>query len=153
MTTLTNNVHPAHEEILHRIRAQAIWPAQSTDDLLDIADRQAQLLRDLLPASVERLPARLAEVMPELVITYADDIPWSDTSFRRGEHWHIHVRATDPADVQALTVLHELKSIIDRSLHHDVTNARGGKRTALAQRFALQVLLRRRQGGEGVTHD
>jgi Zn-dependent peptidase ImmA (M78 family) len=53
---------------------------------------------------------------------------------------HIHIRASDPVDNQAFTVLHELKHIIDHPLRRRATEFSSVDWEALANHFAMRVL-------------
>jgi hypothetical protein len=94
----------------------------SVADAFGAAERQAHLLRDLLPGPVDQLPRRITDLIPTIRVAYVDDIPLPGISFWAHKQWHIHVCASDPLDVQQLTILHELKHIIDHPLRRQHPN-------------------------------
>ncbi len=75
------------------------------------------------------------------LVDYLDTLPAQGISFWTTGQWRIHVRTNDPADVQAFTVLHELKHIIDHPLRRGTTGSLGNLDwEAVADHFAARVL-------------
>lgn len=140
-TTHDGNTLAPPANALADLRARANQPPAAIADAFEVADQQAQLLRRLLPHPVEQLPTRLPELIPTIRVTYVDDIPVAGTSFWALRSWHIHVRASDPADVQVVTVLHELKHIIDHPLRRHYPDLFSDSEwEAMADHFAASVL-------------
>lgn len=145
MTTTPQDTTPTQDAgTLAALRALAVEPSQPITTMRRAADRQAQLLRQLLPlpAAADLLPAILTDLIPAISIDYARDIPVAGTSFWAHGHWHIHITANHPADRQILTVLHELKHIIDHPLRRQPNPLSDTDWEALANHFATRVLTR-----------
>lgn len=143
MTTSSENITLASDAaVLTTLRALTAGPPGSIADARDAADRQATHLRDLLPSASDQMAASLTGLVPSIVITSIDTMPVAGTSFWAGGHWHIHIRASDPTATQALTVLHQLKHIIDHPLRHQTTALSNVDWETLADRFAGRVLAR-----------
>lgn len=150
MTTTTNGAMPTPSVgTLADLRAVAVEPSQSTTSMFDAADCQAWLLWRLLPIPATRIPARLSELIPSVLIEYIDNLPVPGTAFWGNGHWQIHVRAGDPVDVQAFTVLHELKHIIDHPLRGQPNSLGNADWEVLADYFAGQVLAQEARSGCG----
>ena len=142
MTIRTDTIRVSGTGALAALRALAVDPSQPTADQLQAVDRQAQLLRDLLPEAIDQLPSSLTDLMPSILVEHIDDIPVAGIAFWGNDHWHIHIRAGDPANAQAFTMLHELKHIIDHPLRRRPNALRASDWEAIADRFAVQVLVR-----------
>jgi len=136
----TNSIAPiSRMGTLAALRSLASDSTDSMEDMLHAASRQARLLRDLLPNPVRQLPARLTSLIPSVLTERVADIPMAGMSFWANRQWHIHVRSTDPLDTQAVTVLHQLKHIIDHPLRRSVELSDAEWET-LADHFVQQVL-------------
>jgi len=141
MTTTPDDAIPTPSgRILADLRAVAVEPSLSTTSWFYAADRQVALLQPMLPIPATRLPAHLADLIPSILVEYIDNLPVPGTVFWGNDHWHIHVRAADPAEAQAFTVLHELKHIIDHPLRRQPNLPDNTDWEALADYFATQVL-------------
>ncbi|MDQ1039910.1 Zn-dependent peptidase ImmA (M78 family) [Streptomyces sp. V3I8] len=101
---------------LTALRALAHDSAHSMEDMLRTARAQAILLRSLLTASTYRIPDQLNTLIPSIRVEHVTDIPIAGVSFWARNHWHIHIRSSDPTEIQTATVLHQLKHIIDHPL-------------------------------------
>jgi hypothetical protein len=141
-TTSDNTTLASDAAVLTALRALAAGPPGSIADALDAANRQAALLRDLLPGSVGQILTSLTGLIPSIMIEHIDDIPVPGISFWATGHWHIHLRASDPAGTQSFTVLHELKHIIDHPIRQRATGLSSVDWEALANHFAARVLAR-----------
>src|ERR1051326_7281836 len=114
MTATQNDTIPAPSvRTLAGLRAVAFESTQSLTNMLYAADCQAWMLRTMLPIPATQLTAHLSDLIPSIIVELIDYIPVSGTSFWANGYWHIHIRASDAADVQQFTTLHELKHIID----------------------------------------
>jgi hypothetical protein len=113
------------------------------------ADRQAWVLRNLFPLQAIRIAAHLSNLIPSDRVDYIDNLPVPGTAFWGNNRWHIHLRASDPADTQAFTVLHELKHIIDHPLRQQPNSLDAARWEALANYFATQVLAQETRSGRG----
>lgn len=119
MTTPTNTITPAPDaKALTALRSLAAAPVASMTDALAVTERQACLLRDLLRGKTD-IAGHLTDLIPRIRIDLVDDIPVAGISFWDHRQWNIHVRAGDPGDAQAFTILHELKHIIDHPLRRE----------------------------------
>jgi hypothetical protein len=140
MTAHSSSLAPP-ANILAELRALAAQPPESVADAFEAAERQARLLRDRLPEPIDSIAARLRELIPTIRVESVEDLPVAGISFWGRKQWHIQVRASDPIDVQTLTLLHELKHIIDHPLRReypDLFSDDGWE--ALAYHFAVFVL-------------
>lgn len=145
MTLKTNNTAPA-TNALTALRAVGARPPGSITEALRVAERQAQLFRDLLPQPTDRIAICLTDLIPTIHIDYIDAIPLPVILFRARSGWHIHVRADVPADLQIFAVLRQLKHIIDRPLRRENPYLFSDVDwDALANRFAACVLADRPQ--------
>jgi len=136
----TDSIAPiSHMGTLAALRSLAHGSTDSMENMLQAASRQARLLRGLLPNPIRQLPARLTSLIPSVVTERVADIPVSGMLFWANRQWHIHVRSTDPLDTQAVTVLHQLKHIIDHPLRRSVALSDAEWET-LADHFVQQVL-------------
>jgi hypothetical protein len=143
MTTTTHgSILAPHANALADLRALAPQPSASVAEAFGAAERQAQLLRELLPRYPgNQIAGHLTELIPTIRVVYVDDIPVAGISFWGHGQWHIHVRASDPVDVQTLTVLHELKHIIDHPLRRNKPDLFSDDSwEVLAYHFAVFVL-------------
>lgn len=141
MTTIHSSTLAPPANILADLRALAVKPPASIADAFEAAECQAQLLRDLLPGRVDKIAARLTDLIPTIRIDQVEDMPAAGISFWGHGQWHIHVQASAPIDVQQLTLLHELKHIIDHPLrrqHPNLINNIGWE--IVAYHFAVSVL-------------
>jgi Zn-dependent peptidase ImmA (M78 family) len=125
---------------LANLRALATEAPTSLTDLTHAAERQAEALREALAAKTSPLRARLADLIPAVCIEILDAMPVAGASFWGNGRWHIHVREGEPANVRQLTVLHELKHIIDHPLRRRLTAFTDADWEAMADYFATQVL-------------
>lgn len=142
MTTTTDDVTLAPASgALAALRALSAEPAASIQDALRTAEAQAHLLRDrLLPVAPEQMAASLTNLIPSILVEHIDDMPVSGISFWGNGHWHIHLRARDPLDLQLFTILHELKHIIDHPLQRQGNSLSDADWEVCADHFATQVL-------------
>jgi hypothetical protein len=139
MTTAPNDTTPAG--LLATLRALAVQPSPSLPDLLHAADQQAELLRTLLPSSPEHTLKHLTHLIPSILVNYVNTLPVPGTAFWGNRTWHIHIRTSDPINVQAFTGLHELKHIIDHPLRHQCpAPLNNNDWEALADHFAARML-------------
>jgi hypothetical protein len=154
MTTITKDDAPTltpGSRALTALRALAGEPSESLTGMLGAADRQAQLLRNLLPVLGDQIPTHLTELIPIILIDYIDSIPSAGISFWARGQWNIHVRASDSVDCQTFTVLHELKHIIDHPIRRQQPDLiRDVDWEMLADHFASRVLKIRTESGPGV---
>jgi hypothetical protein len=125
---------------LSELRALSPDSATSFDALRMATRKQALLLAKVLRCSPEKIPSRIEALIPGIVITYVDDVPLPSITFWADKQWHMHVRANDPTQVQILTILQELKRIIDHRPRDRLTATTGKEREALAKQFAHDVL-------------
>ncbi|MEC3979632.1 ImmA/IrrE family metallo-endopeptidase [Amycolatopsis sp. H20-H5] len=142
MTTTIDTVTPLSSlSVLTHLRALAAEPSGSaTDDWITTADKQAAYLNQLLADSSEAISAALSRLIPNLAVTQVDNLPVPGTSFWARCQWHIHIRANDPTDIQAVTVFHHLKHIIDHPLRREENASIGGDHwEAIADYFASCV--------------
>jgi hypothetical protein len=146
-TTSEDTTLASDAAVLSALRALAAGPPGSIADALDAADRQATHLQGLLATTASLTPTSLTGLIPSIMIEHIDDIPVPGTSFWATGRWHIHVRASDAADTQTFTVLHELKHIIDHPLRRRTTGLSSVDWEVLANHFATRVLTR--QSGLG----
>lgn len=144
MTTRSENITLTSDVgVLTALRALAAGPSGSIADAHDTANRQATHLRGLLPNTSDQFPASLTGLIPRILVAYIDTMPVPGSSFWATGHWHIHIRASDPAATQTFTVLHELKHIIDHPLRRHLANPTSDiDWEAVANHFARQVLAR-----------
>jgi hypothetical protein len=142
MNTTSDTTLASDAAVLTALRALAAGPPGSIADALDAADRQATLLQSLLPNTVGLTPTSLTRLIPSIMIEHIDDIPVPGISFWATGRWHIHLRASDAADIQSFTVLHELKHIIDHPIRQRATGLSSVDWEALADHFADRVLMR-----------
>ncbi|WP_255556421.1 ImmA/IrrE family metallo-endopeptidase [Tessaracoccus palaemonis] len=109
------------------------------------ARAQAERLREILGVTDHYFPTRLLDNVPHLRIEVVDDLPASGASFWGQGSWQIHVAATEPWLAHRLTILHELKHIIDHPRQSDVYDERAfvayGERELIADYFAGCVLV------------
>ncbi|HEU5156156.1 MAG TPA: hypothetical protein VFU43_04110 [Streptosporangiaceae bacterium] len=141
MTTTHSNTLASRANALAELRALAAQPPTAIADAFEAAERQARLLRDRLPEPIDPITACLTDLMPTIRVDHVDNLPVAGISFWGRGQWHIQVRASDPIDVQTLTILHELKHIIDHPLRReypDLFSDDGWE--VLAYHFAVFVL-------------
>lgn len=114
-------------------------------EAMHLAQAQAEKLRELLGVTDYYFPTRLLDELPHLRIEVVDDLPASGASFWGRGNWHIHLPASEPWIAHRLTVLHELKHIIDHPKQGDVYDERAfvayGERELIADYFAGCVLV------------
>ena len=127
--------------VLTALRALVTRHYECVADALLVAEAQARLMRDLLPAHLEWLPNQLTDLIPNIAVELIDIIPVAGTAFWGRGHWTIHLRAADTPDAQRFTALHELKHIIDHPLRGDGPLTTG-EREAAADHFARTVMSR-----------
>lgn len=132
-------------ETLASLRALATEAPTSLTDLAHTAERQAEALRDVLTTKTGPLRARLVDLIPAVCVEILDAMPVTGASFWGNGHWHIHLREGEPTNVHQLTLLHELKHIIDHPLRQQLTTFTDANWEALADYFAEQVLRPSRQ--------
>lgn len=141
MTTETDDAPSVSMETLVALRALTGPPPYSLTDLLHAAAKQAELLRRLLPSARGNILEHLTALIPSVLVKYIDTMPVPGISFWGSNHWHLHIRATDPGDVQVFTGLHELKHVIDHPLRQQEPILLGdGDWEKLADHFAARVL-------------
>jgi hypothetical protein len=122
MTIPTRNIIPTpNAKTLTALRSLAATPVDSMADALAATERQARLLRDLLPGDAD-IAEHLTGLIPRIRIDYVDNIPVAGISFWGQQQWNIHVRKGDPVEVQEFTILHELKHILDHPLRREHPN-------------------------------
>lgn len=140
MTITTSDTIPTSKvTILTALRAFAAEPPNSFTAMRHAADRQARLVRSLLPIPVTGIPTHLPALILGIRVEYLD-IPLPGTAFWGNGDWHIHIRASDPIDAQAFTALHEIKHIIDHPLRRQPNALSNAEWEAIADHFANQVL-------------
>jgi Zn-dependent peptidase ImmA (M78 family) len=142
MNTTSDTTLASDAAVLTALRALAAGPPGSIADALDAADRQATHLQGLLATTASLTATSLTRLIPSIMIEHIDDIPVPGISFWATSHWHIHLRASDPAGTQNFTMLHELKHIIDHPLRQRATGLSSVDWEALANHFAARVLAR-----------
>ncbi|MCA1605050.1 MAG: ImmA/IrrE family metallo-endopeptidase [Acidobacteria bacterium] len=141
MTIITNDAIPAPDaRTLFALRSLAVEPSQPLAHLRHSADKQAALLRNMLMIPATEILTHLSDLIPSILIDYVDDMPVPGTAFWGNGHWHIHIRASDPPDVQTFTAVHELKHIIDHPLRRQSNSLSTAAWEALADYFAGQVI-------------
>lgn len=141
MTITTNATVPAlGSGLLTRLRNLGREPASSIEELRRIAAAQASVLKEALSGPVHQLPAYITTLIPSVIVEYVAQLPVAGLAYWADRHWHIHVRKEDPADAQILTVLYQLKRIIDHPLGQRLHTLTEEERNELAEYFARQVV-------------
>lgn len=138
-------MHPPHTStsaasVLAQLRAFTQRPVARLEDLRRATRQQAALFHACLAAPLHQLPKRLNILTPSIHIKYVSNIPLAGISFWARNRWHIHVRASDALHEQVLTILKELKRIIDHPLHGRLDHITGYQWEELAVQFADDVV-------------
>jgi hypothetical protein len=156
MNTVINQTAPTSTtRPLTALRDIAVQPTTTLAEMLVAADRQAELLTNLLSATPGQLLHQLAQVFPDIRITHVEDLPTAGIAFWARKRWNIQVRASDAVDRQAFAALHELKHIIDHPIRRLQTIQLSDTAwEMLADHFATQLLARPPDGAsvEATSH-
>ncbi len=78
-----------------------------------VAERQADLLLRLLGITKPSVEIELVAELPNVEVEVSSDLPLSGYSIWQGDHWYIHINATDRLWHCRSTLAHELKHILD----------------------------------------
>lgn len=116
---------------------------------MQIAERQATLLRELFEDPSPRFSERRLGLLPKLAIWQEEGIPISGASFWDGGQWVIDINTDEPPERQRFTVLHEFKHVIDHPhqahLFSAAQSTGNSQRELAADYFAACVLMPARQ--------
>lgn len=135
-----DSVPTSSSSLLATLRHLGREPADSMEGMRRVAAAQAHTLRQALPSSLHEIPAGVSALIPSIVVEYIDHLPAAGISYWANHRWHIHVHKEDPTEVQALTVLHQLKRIIDHPLRQKDDSLSEPEWNFLADYFAHRVL-------------
>lgn len=95
------------------LRAAGPHHATTLTVAMDVAHRQAALLRAILEIRGKDLALESITGVLAVTVTAINDLPVPGTAFWGDRRWNIHVRGQDPPETQRFNALHELKHIID----------------------------------------
>jgi hypothetical protein len=118
---------------------RALIPSRrcSFSESLWIAELQAARLRELLDVREAAFPTDLVHDLPRIRVVARDGLPVSGLSYWTNGTWTIATNSSEPWQRQRLTLLHELKHIIDhgrtRALYaasHGASSERRGEQVA-----------------------
>lgn len=137
--TNQDSVPASHSGLLTTLRDFEREPT-SPAGMRRIAAAQANTLRQALSGLLHEIPACISTLIPSVIVEHIAHLPAAGISFWANHHWNIHVREEDPAEVQAFTVLHQLKRIIDHPLREQQGGLSEPEWNSLADFFAQQVL-------------
>ncbi|POM23790.1 hypothetical protein BTM25_24150 [Actinomadura rubteroloni] len=137
--TTKNDTVPTRS-VLAQLRALAREPITGLDDLRRVARAQAATLFTTLAAPLHDLPERLPALIPSIRIEYVPDVPLPSLSFWAQRHWHIHIRDSDPPQLQIVALLRELKRIIDWPLRTRQGGITSRQWEGLAAQFGRDVI-------------
>jgi hypothetical protein len=126
--------------VLTALRDLGRMPSPSMHGMRRTATAQATLLRRMLTGPAHQIPARIPELVPNLLIEHVAHLPVAGITYWADRRWHIHIRKEDPADVRAFTALHQLKRIIDQPLREQATTFTETDWNVLADHFARHTL-------------
>lgn len=133
------------QSALFELRSLAPRRRMSHLESLRLAEAQANKLRDILGVTTDFFATQLVECLPRVLVRTVEDIPASGASFWGNGTWHIHIHADEPVTHRRLTLLHELKHIIDHPIQKYVYDERAfvvyGEREIIADYFAACVLV------------
>lgn len=116
---------------------------------MQIAERQAVLLRELFEDAGAQFAEQRLGLLPKLAIWQEDGIPVSGASFWDGGQWVININTDEPPERQRFTLLHEFKHVIDHPhqvhLFSPAQSTGNSQRELAADYFAACVLMPSRQ--------
>lgn len=108
MTTQTTS----SPSVLASLRAMTPRVRLTQQDTLDLAERQARRLHQLLDVGEEGIQEHHLAMLPRLRIV-RESLPTSGLSYWNGQEWIIAICQDDTPARQRFTLLHEVRHIVD----------------------------------------